>query len=473
MKLYSGKPFIGFFANDNDALIPEKWAQESLAILEENMVMGMLVHRDFEDEIASFGDVVNTRKPTAMEASRKIDTESVTTSDAASTNVAVPLNQHFHTSFIIKDGEFSKSFKNLVEFYLHPAVLSIAQAVDKVLCGQVARFAMLNHTNTLGTDPTNTTPMLDARNIMNKNKVPPQNRRLVLTPDTETALLKIDAFTSAEKVGDAGSALREASLGRKLGFDCFMAQNMPSITLASETASSTWATTVKTANAVAAGATTVTVTETDLAGTGVEAGDVMNLGGEIVQIRSLDDSTDIITFAPAVNVGHAAAEVITGYKPALSVGGEIVAFHDEITIDTMQTFQDGQPFIVNATDTALTSVSGILAQPRYSMISSSAAGEILLDRPLDALIADNAIMTPMPVGNYNFAFAKNAVALVSRPLATPMSGAGAVGAVASYNGLGIRVVITYDGSAQGHRVTVDLLCGVQVLDSEYGCAMLC
>jgi hypothetical protein len=31
-------PFILCYANDNDALIPEIWANESLAILEENMV---------------------------------------------------------------------------------------------------------------------------------------------------------------------------------------------------------------------------------------------------------------------------------------------------------------------------------------------------------------------------------------------------------------------------------------------------
>ena len=37
--------------------------EEGLAILEENMVMANLVHRDFENEIAKFGDVVNTRKP--------------------------------------------------------------------------------------------------------------------------------------------------------------------------------------------------------------------------------------------------------------------------------------------------------------------------------------------------------------------------------------------------------------------------
>lgn len=31
-------PQLACFANDNDAMIPEKWANESLAILEENMV---------------------------------------------------------------------------------------------------------------------------------------------------------------------------------------------------------------------------------------------------------------------------------------------------------------------------------------------------------------------------------------------------------------------------------------------------
>lgn len=43
------------------AYIPELWANESLAILEENMVIGNLVHRDFENVIANFGDTVNTR----------------------------------------------------------------------------------------------------------------------------------------------------------------------------------------------------------------------------------------------------------------------------------------------------------------------------------------------------------------------------------------------------------------------------
>ncbi len=35
---------LASFANDNDALIPELWARESIAVLEENMVMAMLIH---------------------------------------------------------------------------------------------------------------------------------------------------------------------------------------------------------------------------------------------------------------------------------------------------------------------------------------------------------------------------------------------------------------------------------------------
>lgn len=34
----------------NEAFIPEIWARESLAILEENMVVGQIIHRDFCSE---------------------------------------------------------------------------------------------------------------------------------------------------------------------------------------------------------------------------------------------------------------------------------------------------------------------------------------------------------------------------------------------------------------------------------------
>ena len=64
------------------------------------------------------------------------------------------------------------------------------------------------------------------------------------------------------------------------------------------------------------------------------------------------------------------------------------------------------------------------------------------------------------------------MALVTRPLAAPAAGTGALSSVASYNGLSIRVVMTYDGVKQGHLVTVDMLCGIKILNTDLGIALL-
>ena len=47
------------YANDNDAWVPELWANESLAILDESLVMSSLVHRDFSNQVAQFSPVTN------------------------------------------------------------------------------------------------------------------------------------------------------------------------------------------------------------------------------------------------------------------------------------------------------------------------------------------------------------------------------------------------------------------------------
>ena len=104
-------------------------------------------------------------------------------------------------------------------------------------------------------------------------------------------------------------------------------------------------------------------------------------------------------------------------------------------------------------------------------MSTPTTTEILPNTPLDAAIADDAVVGIGPAGEYCFGFHRNAVALVVRPLAEPRSGTGALSYVANFNGLSIRVVITYDGDKQGHLVTVDMLAGVKTLDTRLGVVM--
>ena len=63
--------FRPFYEDYPTAFIPEIWANEGLLILSEEMVMGNLVHRDFTNEIAKFGETVHTRKPGEFVGTRK------------------------------------------------------------------------------------------------------------------------------------------------------------------------------------------------------------------------------------------------------------------------------------------------------------------------------------------------------------------------------------------------------------------
>ena len=64
----------------------------------------------------------------------------------------------------------------------------------------------------------------------------------------------------------------------------------------------------------------------------------------------------------------------------------------------------------------------------------------------------------------SIAFHKNAMALVTRPLALPQGAAKA--AIVNYDGFGLRVVYGYDMNTKTDTISIDMLCGVKLLDNK-------
>lgn len=450
------KTFYTVHANDLDAFIPEQWANESIAILLENMVVANLVHRDFEDEFARYGDVVNTRKPADFSAKRKTNTDNVTVQDATATNVAVPLNQHFHVSFLIHDGDETKSFKSLVDEYLFPAAAAMARAIDQVVLGQVYQF-LNNSAGSLGGLSTSNGPtyITETRKKMNDNKAPMEGRHLVLGSASESKLLQNSIFIQANTVGDAGGAMAEATLGRKFGFDMWLAQNMSSLTAQTLTSTETL-----NAGNITKGSTVLTVVDT--AGTPSRVGAWVTING-VPYRTNASGATSITIDAPGLRDDVLGTEAVKIY-PFCEVNngaGYAAGWAKDIVIDgaAAASLQVGQ--LVTFENTT----------HRYTVIQRTAT-TMLLDRPLEAAIADNDDVNFGPFGDYNFAFHRNALSLVVRPLAMPRAGTGALSGTASFGGVSMRTTITYDGDKQGHLVTLDLLSGVKVLDSALGAVML-
>ena len=474
MNLLYSNPVLACYANDNDALIPELWTREGLAILEENMVMARLVHRDFSNEIANFGDVVNTRRPGTFTAKRKVDTDDVVSQDAAATNVQVPLDQHVYVTFTIKDGESSKSFQDLVEMYLQPGAQEMASAIDRILCGQAQRFMANRVGNLMEMDSTNAKAyMLATRQKLNENKAYPQGRNLVLSPQSETDLLATELFISAEKRGDDGTALRDASLGRVLGFDTYMDQNVTGLTKASTNYVDGEMQAAEPVNE-----TTMNVTFLSYV---VLAGEYFWVAGE-GKPHVVSSSTDNGTNTTAV-------VLVSGLESAVSANATAVVWK-ACEVDNAAGYAAGYSKSIRLQEIG---GSSAFTTPQVGQIISFSTGAsrhtytiigveddpvdandvlVLLDRPLSAALTNLDDAFPGPSGSFNLAFHRNALALVTRPLAMPNNAHGVSSAVGSYNDVTMRVSMQYNITSQGTIVTLDLLCGVALLDANLGCLML-
>lgn len=468
-------PFVACFANDNDALIPEIWARESIAVLEENMVMGMLVHRDFSNDIAEFGDVVNTRQPSTQKVRRKTDNDTISYNDANLNNVAVPLNQHMYTAFVIKDGERSKSLQDLIDIHLVPHMQAMGRGVDRAILGRLAHELIGTPSTRVGklgglTSSTAKTYVLETREKMNRSLAYNTGRRLVLAPGSETSLLETELFISAEKRGDGGTALEEARLGRILGFDTFMDQNVNGVLSSAErdTTSST------TSASIAAGATG-SLTAVDFSTHVVSAGEFVILAGNdqptwaTAVADSMGDTT-AVTLNEQLKYAVENGAAITAYNHAETGAGYAAGYVGDIVIDTHTSGKNlvaGQ--LVAFGNTPSTRHTYTVIEVRSTTSTSTT---VLLDRPLEASVSDGAEAYPGPAGDFNVAFHRDAVALVTRPLARPGSDMGARSFVASYNDIAMRATMQYDIDAQGTKVVLDLLMGVAVLDDDLACLML-
>ena len=469
------QPFSLVYLNDLDAFIPEIWANESVAILLENMVASSMVHRDFQNELKKHGDIVHTRKPAEFEAKRKTKNDDVTVQNAEATDIQVALNQHLHTSFTLQDEDLTKSFQELRAIYLVPAVVSLAQALDKITLGQCYQF-LANQEGGLGLSSASTIKgyMIATRKRMGVNKAPEPGRSLIIGPETEEDMLNLDTFTEADKVGDDGSALREASIGRKFGFTIYQCQNTPSVIVNIAAATAL----VDLTAGYTIGTTTVHV---DTAGSQFEnkPGDFIKIAGDNVVQRvtaagALSTQDIDLTISPglrhavaneaivtryanaAINfgagyaAGYAKELVVSGYTGAIEVG-TLVAFSTEATPDVPIA---GYYCVIGTTETG-----------------SNTTG-ITLDRPLVTAVVDSDVINLGPTGEYNFAFQRNCLALVVRPLVTVPNGLGAMSAIATFRDISIRVTVSYEGRAQGILVTVDLLCGVATLDPNLGAVLV-
>lgn len=207
----------------NTILTPDIIAREALMVLRNNAVMANLVHRDYSNEfVAGVGDTITIRKPASFKANEF--TSTIEVQDATEGSVQVKMDKHLDVSFAVTAKQMTMDIEDFSKQLLVPAMQAFQDKIDGYLLALQSEI-----TNKKAPGDNVQEDIVDARAFLTKAAAPLTDRRFVYTSDLEAKLLKTDLFVSAEKVGDEGTALREASLGRKFGMDFYVDQNADAV----------------------------------------------------------------------------------------------------------------------------------------------------------------------------------------------------------------------------------------------------
>lgn len=210
---------------DTSGFIPEAWAQRALDVLRANIVLAKRVQRDTSYEPGWKGKQLNIAYPGTFTAQSKTENTPATVQvPAGGATVAVTLTNHKYVDFIVEDYAQAQANSNLLDRFVQPAAIALAEDLETQLFAQYANLTGAA-VGTSGTDIT-AAVVRSARKELNDAKAPMGNRTLVLSDKDEIAILS-DSGLAQYFAYQRSEAYAEGAIGRLYGFDVFTSQLVP------------------------------------------------------------------------------------------------------------------------------------------------------------------------------------------------------------------------------------------------------
>lgn len=267
----------------NTFLTSDILAREAVLLLENNLVMGNLANRSWEGEFQSArqGDSIRIRKPASMTVTEFTNNGSNTTTPQAvtETSTTLTLEKLFDVSFQVTSKEMTLSIDDFNERLMRPAMAAMAQKIDSYILGKFTEVGGLAEVNDVFAAPSTIQNVAKIVEKLNNQKAPMSRRAMVVSPRTQTALYGVSEFSKVNERGPEGvGAIREASMGRFLGMDFYMDQNVQKHTAGSMAADATQdALAIDNGAGYSKGDTTIHVDGATTATSAIAVGDVIRI----------------------------------------------------------------------------------------------------------------------------------------------------------------------------------------------------
>lgn len=404
----------------NTVLTASVIAKEATMILENELGMAKAVYRGYEKEYSNSvngytpGATVTIKKPTDFTVR---DGAVASSQDVVEGSTSITVDKQKGVDFQFSSLELTLSIKELSERVIKPAMVQLANQVDRDLMALYNKVP--NWVGTPGQTVNSFTDYAKAPERMDLLAVPQGERTSFLSPTDFWGM--VGSQTGLYIQGAANSAYREGSLGNIAGITTNMSQNVPTHTVG------------------------------PLGGTPLVNGAAQN----VTYATSKDTGTQsLITDGWTAS---AASRLKAGDVFTLGTAGGVGVY--DVNPVTKATLPYLKQFVVTAD--ASSDGSGNATLTISPPIITSGAFQNCSAAP-----ADNAAITVMGTAGTGYAqnlvFHKNAFALAMVPLVSPP---GAVDvARETMNGVSVRIIPFYDGTNDISKWRCDILYGVKTID---------
>jgi len=400
----------------NILITPSIIAKEALFHLENNVVMGQKVYRQYKKEFVKIGDSVTIRKPVKFVAT---DGATRSNQDVLEETTSIVINNRKHVSWNFSSQDLTLTIEEYAERYIKPAMITLSNTIDRALCVEGAN-QFFNTAGTPGTTPVDFAALAAVGQKMDEEPVPDDGLRcLVVNPAARWGLANGMGGTGSGGIYNADivhGMVRRGRLGEIANFDIYGDQNIAIHT------------------------------------TGLWT------GAPLVDDAAFANDTNVVAF-----------DAMVGTQVGALVVGDTFTIAGVNSVNDVSKEDTGalQEFVVLADVTTAAGAGSITCYPDLNDGSTTSTAAY---QTVTALPADNAAITILGASGVgypqNLGFHQNALALVTIPLELPDSAV--FKARADWRGYSIRVIKDYDIDSDEEIIRLDILFGVKAIYPELG-----
>jgi hypothetical protein len=220
----------------NQFLKAEKIISQGLGLLQREIVLPRLVQRFGPDDFrGAKDDTINIRIPSLLvgrEYEWRTRTAPIVVDQLQETTISVVLNKHVYSAVGITDEELTLDIVSWGEQVARPQIRAVAERLEGYVATAMQSTAdYLHEVDWVQGDPDDPNDRsfyraaLRARRYLNQENVPLDGRVILVGAAAEEAALESPHLVKANEAG-SDSALREAKIGRILGFDVFVTNSV-------------------------------------------------------------------------------------------------------------------------------------------------------------------------------------------------------------------------------------------------------